>query len=105
MDYLSLKKAIFFPDKIVILKKKSKVIIDINSIERIEYAKPTLLNYIFATVLFGGICPGRLEIHLKDNIFTRHAYHTKLFLIKIKYKDYLKLPEIYSQKFMLKQYN
>ena len=99
MDYLSLKNAIFFPDKIVLLKKQGKVVIEIDAIERIEYAKPTLLNYILAS---GGTFPGRLEIYLKDNLFTRKAYYTKLFLIKIKYKDYLQLPEIYRKRFMLR---
>lgn len=57
MDYLSLKNAIFFPDKIVLLRKKGRVIIEIGSIDRIEYTKPTLLNYIFASVWFGGTLP------------------------------------------------
>ena len=102
MDCLSLKNAIFFPDKIVLIKKKGKVVIDIGGIERIEYAKPTLLNYIFASVWFGGTFPGRLEIYLKDNLYTRKAYYTKLFLVRIRYKDYLKLPEIYRERFRLK---
>lgn len=101
MDYLSLKNAVFFPNKIVLIKKRRNVILEIGAIDRIEYVKPTVLNYIFASVWFGGTFPGRLEIYLKDNILTRKAYHTKLFLVRIKYKDYLKLPETYRKRFML----
>lgn len=97
MNCLSLKNANFFPDKIEIIRKKGKVIIDRGAIEFIKYRKPTLLNYILASVWFGGTFPGRLEIYIKDNMFTRKVYYTRLFLIRIKYKDYIKLPEIYHQ--------
>ena len=101
MNYLSLKNAIFYPNQIVILKKRGKVLIDIIDIERIDYEKPSLKNYLFSSVWFGGTFPGRLEIYLKDNILTQKKYYTKTFLIRIKYKDYHNLPEIYKQKFNL----
>ena len=47
MDYLSLKNAIFYPNQIVILKKRGKVLIDIIDIERIDYEKQSLKNYLF----------------------------------------------------------
>ena len=97
MDCFSLKNANFFHDKIEIIKKKGKVVIDRGAIEFIKYKKPTLLNYLLASVWFGGTFPGRLEIYIKDNMFTRKAYYTRLFLIRIKYKDYMQLPEIYHQ--------
>lgn len=99
METLKLKNAIFYPDKIVIIKKNRNVVIDIGAIKRIEYAKPTLLNYIFAST-FSGTFPGRLEIYLHDNMLTRNKYFTKLYLVRIKYKDYLKLPETYRKIFM-----
>lgn len=105
MDYLSLKNAIFFTDKIVLLKKKGRVIIELGSIDRIEYIKPTLLNYIFASVWFGGTFPGRLEIYLKNDMLTKRKHWTLLYLIKIKYKDYLKIPPIYRTKFRLKYFS
>ncbi|MBD5583541.1 MAG: hypothetical protein HDQ88_00430 [Clostridia bacterium] len=101
MDYLKLKKAIFYPDKIIILSKKRKTVINISSINHIDYVKPSLLNYMFASVWFGGTFPGRLEIYLNNDLLTRQKCYTKLYLIRIKYKDYLKLPEIYKQKINL----
>jgi len=98
MDFLSLKNAIFYPDKIVLLKKKGRVIIEIGSIDRIEYAKPTLLNYLFA---FANVFPGRLEIHLKNDPLTKRKHWTLLYLVRIKYKDYLKLPDAYRVRFGL----
>ena len=102
MDCLSLNNAIFFPNQIILLKKKGKVIIDIGAIREIRYEKPTLLNYLFASPLLGGgTFPGRLEIYLNDNPLTRRKYSTRLYLIRISYKDYLRLPDIYKQRFNL----
>ncbi|MCI8988808.1 MAG: hypothetical protein HFK05_03530 [Clostridia bacterium] len=105
MDYLSLKNAIFFPDKIVLFKKKGKVVIEIGSIDRIEYAKPSLLNYIFASVWFGGTFPGRLEIYLKNDPLTKRKHWTLLYLIRIKFKDYLKIPPVYRTRFNLRYFS
>lgn len=102
MEYLSLKNATFSPNQIVVFKKQGKVIIDIGAIRHINYAKPSLLNYLFASPLLGGgTFPGRLEIYLNDNLLTRRKYSTSLFIIPIKYKEYLQLPEIYKYRFNL----
>lgn len=105
MDCFSIKNARFYRNRIVIARRKGEVIIDLNAIERIDYVKPTLLNYVYATVLFGGVCPGRLLIYLKDGPLVKRAYGTRLYSIKIRYKDYLKLPEVYNERFVLKYYN
>ena len=48
MDYLSLKNAIFYPNQIVILKKRGKVLIDIIDIERGPHQHP---NHNFKKLL------------------------------------------------------
>ncbi len=105
MDYLSLKNAIFFPDKIVLLKKKGKVVIEIGSIDRMDYVKPTLLNYIFSSVWFGGTFPGQLLIYLKNDMLTKKKHYTTMYYIRIKYKDYLEIPPIYRTRFQLKYFS
>ncbi len=99
MQILKLKNAIFYSDRIVVLKKSGNKVIDIGAIEKIEYVKPTFLNYLLSSVLFGGTFPGRLEIYLKSNLFTERVHSTKLYVIKIKFKDVLKLPEVYREVF------
>lgn len=96
MYNISFKNAIFFPDKIELIKKKGNVIIDVGAIDYIKYKKPSLFNYLFASIC-GETFPGWLDIYIKDNIFTRKLYYTNRFFIRIKYKDYIKLPEIYHQ--------
>ena len=93
MENLKLKKVIFYHDKIILLKKKGDITIDVNNIERVEYVKPVLINYLWASTWFGGTYPGRLQIYLKEKVDK-----TKLYLVKIKYKDVLKLPEFYLRK-------
>lgn len=93
MEELKLKNAIFYSDKIVLLKKQGNIIINNELIERIAYVKPTLLNYLLASIWFGGTFPGRLEIYL-----TQKVGKSKLYLIKIKYADVLKLPEFHVRK-------
>ena len=105
MDYLSLRNAIFYSDKIVLIKKKGEVVIDIGAIDRIEYVKPSLLNYIFASIWFGGTFPGRLEIYLKNDMLTKRKHWSLLYLIRIKYKDYLKIPLVYRTKFRLRYFS
>ena len=90
MESLRLKKAIFYPTEIVFLRKKGNIAVSIDDIERIEYERPTLLNYILA---YGGTFPGRLEIYLK-----RKINRTKLYFVRIKNKDIINLPEIYQRK-------
>jgi hypothetical protein len=93
MNSLELKSAIFTSKQIIIIKKNNKIIINIDDIERIEYSKPTLLNYLLSSTWFGGTYPGRLQIHLNKKIGK-----TKLYLVKINYKEFVKLPEVFKIK-------
>lgn len=89
MDVFKLKKAVFFANRIVIFKEIGNITINIEDIDRLEYIKPTLLNYLLP---IGGMGPGRLYIYLKNKIFG-----TSLYIIKIKYKDIFCLPEYYRK--------
>lgn len=73
----------------MLYKKDMEIEIPLDSIDRIEYAKPSLLNYILASPY-----PGRLEIYLKNKIQKR-----KLYLVRIKKDEILLLPQIYRDKF------
>jgi len=90
MELLELKRATFTNDKIVLIKKKGNITINIEDIERIEYTKPSLLNYLFASTWFGGTFPGRLQIYCNKKI-----KKTRLYLIRIKYKEVELLPSVY----------
>lgn len=92
MSSLKLKKAIFTSDDVTIIRKNSSFTINVDDIKRIEYAKPNLLNYLLASTWFGGTYPGRLQIHLHKKIGK-----TRLYLVKMKYKEFLALPEIYHK--------
>jgi hypothetical protein len=90
MDIFKLKKAVFFANRIVIFKRVGNITINIEDIDRLEYIKPSLLNYLLP---IGGMGPGRLYIYLKNKMFG-----TLLYIIKIKYKDIFCLPEYYRKK-------
>ncbi|MCL2062203.1 MAG: hypothetical protein FWH03_06245 [Firmicutes bacterium] len=86
MESLQLKKAIFNPTEIVLLKKKGNITIHVDEIEWIYYRKPTLLNWLFAT-WFPGVF----------NIFLKNEHGGKWFALRIKYKDFCKLPGVYQE--------
>lgn len=91
MESLHLKRVIFYPDKIVLLRKKDDIIINIDNIWTINYTKPTLINIFLAGLLKSypeGI--GVLVIWTKKKVGK-----SEHFQINIKYRDVLKLPEIY----------
>lgn len=97
-DYYEVKKrgmypkAIIYEEKVVIFKKNKEIEIPIEEIERIDYAKPTLINYLFSIPCwFGGICPGRLEIYLKKKIDK-----TRLYILKIRQNEIPKLPKFFK---------
>ena len=46
MDIFKLKKAVFFANRIVIFKRVGNITINIEDIDRLEYIKPSLLNYL-----------------------------------------------------------
>lgn len=54
MEIIRLKKAIVFDDKIVLLRKKEEVVINIEDIDRMEYVRLTVLNYLAALPFFEG---------------------------------------------------
>lgn len=79
MKSLQLRKALFTPTEVIIIRKSGNFVINVNDIKRIEYAKPNLVNYILASVWFGGTYPGRLQIHLH-----RKIGKTQLHLVRMK---------------------
>lgn len=93
MNSLQVKKAIFNSTEIVFLRKNGNITVSIEDIERIEYSKPTLINYLLASTWFGGTYPGRLQIHLNKRV-----NNTKLYLVKLKHKELSELPEFYIKK-------
>lgn len=94
MKDLQLKNVIFSQTEIILIKKSGNVKISIDDIERMEYVKPTFINYLLVSGLFaGGIFPGYLKIWLNKKV-----NNSKSYLIKIKYRDVLKMPEFYLQK-------
>ena len=68
MDTLKVGKATFYRNQIIIDKNKDNIIISIDDIDRIEYVKPNILNYLISSTWFGGTYPGRLQIHLNKKI-------------------------------------
>lgn len=86
---MKFKEVDFYYDKIVFHKKSGDVVIRLNEIERIEYVKPTILNYLLSGIAPGSTTfPGRLQIHTKVKIGK-----SKLHLVKIKHKEVVKLPK------------
>lgn len=99
---LGYPKTVFYDDGIVFYYKDGREIhIRTDDIDRIIYVKPSLWNYLMASVWFGGTFPGRMEIYLSNNTFNsllNSANNTKTYLVKISYKDINKLPTFYKQK-------
>ena len=93
MKSLQTKKAKFTETELIVFRKKGDIIINTKDIKHIDYKKPNLLNYLLASTWFGGTYPGRLQVHLNKKIGK-----TKLYLVKIKYKEFLELPKIYREK-------
>lgn len=89
MEKLELKKEIFYPDKIVLSRKKGNITIYYEDIVSLKYKKPNLWNFIDA-IWFCGIRPGWLFICLNKKIGKKRRY-----AIRIKYKDFLNLPKNY----------
>lgn len=86
---MKFKEVYFDNDKIVLRKNSGDVVIGLNEIERIEYVKPTILNYLLSGIAPGSTTfPGRLQIRTKVKIG-----RSKLHLVKIKHKEVVKLPK------------
>lgn len=99
MEKLELKKVIFYPDKIIFLRKKSNITVFIKDICSIVYEKPNFWNYFWAIPCFGGTFPGRLEIYLNKKINRR-----KLYFVNIKFEDIYKLPEFYKEAIRIQRF-
>ncbi len=90
MEQAVFKNAIFDEEKIILLKRKGNIVINIENIKELYYTKPSLLNYLTAT---GGLdYPQRLFILLKNKINKKRLYY-----VKIKYKEIYKLPTYYKR--------
>ncbi len=93
MKTLKIGNVLFKPSEIIIEKKNDKIIINVKDINRVDYVKPNLLNYLVSSTWFGGTYPGRLQIHLN-----RKIGNSKLYLVRLKYKEFLELPQVYRKK-------
>lgn len=82
-----IKNAIFFPDRIVLKRRTKNIVIERCEIDKLCYARPTLLNYLFAGV--HQILPGQLVIWLKKPL---KAGKKAGYVLWIKYADYIKIP-------------
>lgn len=81
------KKAIFTDCQIIIKKRKQNIVIPLNKIDRILYAKCSIKNYL--SLGFGDWrVPGGLYIYLKQKINNK-----KMYCFFIKYDDLIKIPE------------
>ena len=89
MKNLQLKNVTFNQEEIVFVKKSGNIIIRFEDIERIEYVRPRFFNYLLSVTWFGGTYPSRLQIYLNKKV-----KKTKLYLVKIKYKEFLNLKKI-----------
>ena len=92
MEIIRLKKAIIFDDKIVLLRKKGEVVINIEDIDKMEYVRLTVLNYLAALPFFDGWGFNKLYICMK-----KKAEYAKLYTIKMKYKEVVKLVPAYDR--------
>lgn len=94
-------KVIFDDEGIILYKKGVEIKIPIECIDRIEYAKRSLLNYILAIpCYFCGTTPGQLEIYLNKKIQNKNLY-----IIKIKNDEVWKLPKIFRIKIGISNYS
>ena len=95
MESLILKKVIFYPEKIVLLKKKGNVEISIDEIKHIYYEKPSFLQ----TLIGLGLAVGNgnvMEIVLNKEKKGKQKY----FLI-VKYKYVLDLKKFFRKEIFI----
>ena len=88
---LEVKKAVFYVDQIIILKRSRKILIERNNIKVIKYRKPSLISFLGCAIAPGcSIFPGRLEIWLHNEVDGRIGY-----FLKIRYADAYKIRDAY----------
>lgn len=74
------------------VKRKNKIFIDFNSICDIDYIKPSLFNYLTSTAGSSSyLFPGFLRVNIKKHISKKGPY-----FIRLKYKDFERLPKKYK---------
>ena len=89
---LKLKKIMFYENQIIIKKRKQNIIIPLECVDKILYAKFSLKNYL--TLGFGDWrTTGVIYIYLNENIANK-----KLYCFFLKYKSLNKMPEKIYQK-------
>ena len=49
---LEVKKAVFYFDRIILLKRSKEILIEKNNIKAIKYRKPSLINFLGCAILF-----------------------------------------------------
>lgn len=91
---LQLKKATFYSDKIVLHKKKGDVEILMKEIDRLDYTKPSFMSFLLVAFCSTGSSPGFLQIKLKQP----HLGKKGMYVMRLKYDDYCRLPGDYQMK-------
>lgn len=77
---LELKKAKFYPDKIILIRNKKNIVIPTIAITSIEYTMPSFLNFVFANF------PWMFTINLRPNLYGITKYN-----LCIKKRDFIKI--------------
>jgi len=85
-------EAVFELSGINAVKANKNIYLAFNEIDELDYVKPTLFNYL--TSHYGSRYPGRLSITMKQ----KDGKRGKVYLIKLKFKDYNNLPKKYNEK-------
>ena len=90
------KKVIFTDCQIIIKRRKQNIVIPLNKIDRILYAKPSIRNYF--SLCYSSYTVGVLYIFVKEkmnigNGIWKIFQNKKIFCIHIKYDDLIKIPE------------
>lgn len=81
------KRRFFFADKIVLKKRKKNIVIERREIEKLCYARPTFLNYLFAGV--HQLLPGQLAIWPKRPLKEGKKAG---YVLWVRYVDYIHIP-------------
>ncbi len=90
---LEVKKAVFYFDRIILLKRSKEILIEKNNIKAIKYRKPSLINFLGCAIAPGSSTfPGRLEIWLHNEVNGRLCY-----FLMIKYVDVCKIENAYCR--------
>lgn len=76
---LEVKKAVFYVDRIIILKRAREILIERKNIKVIRYRTPSLIRFLGCAIAPGcSTFPGRLEIWLHNEVDGRICYYFKV---------------------------